>query len=65
MRRNRISGAATLWTVIPMVLTGYLIQAVTHPGWLSGVAWSHIVIGSVYLLGMVFHGGLPGRTPRP
>jgi hypothetical protein len=64
VRRNRISGAATLWTIFPMVVTGYFIQAVTDPEWLSGVAWSHIATGAIYLLGMVFHGGIPGRSPR-
>lgn len=52
---GRRSGILLGLVVVPMVVTGYLIQAVTHPGWLSAVAWAHIGLGVLFLVGLVAH----------
>lgn len=52
---GRRSGILTALALGPMVLTGYLIQAVTHVGWLQAMAISHIVLGTVFALGLALH----------
>jgi hypothetical protein len=53
---GRRSGLVATIALIPMVLGGYLVQVVTHDGWLRGLALAHIVIGLVFTLGIVIHG---------
>jgi hypothetical protein len=55
VRRARRTGLATMWMVAPMIVTGYLIQAITQQALLSAMAWAHIVTGTVYLLGVGLH----------
>jgi hypothetical protein len=55
LRRGRISGLATLLTFAPMVLSGYLIQSVTHESWLTAMVVVHLVTGGAFLLGLVVH----------
>lgn len=55
VKAGRRSGGAAMWVFVPMVLSGYLIQAVTHTGWLEALVWTHLVTGVVYLLGLVAH----------
>lgn len=55
VRRARKSGLATMWVLGPMILSGYLIQAVTHEGWLTTMVWVHVGTGAVYALGLVAH----------
>lgn len=52
---GRNSGRTILWLLVPMGYSGYLIQTVTHEGWLSILAWTHLITGSVYLLGLGAH----------
>jgi len=54
-RRGRISGLATLLTFVPMVFSGYLIQSVTHQGWLTAMVVTHLVTGGAFLLGFLAH----------
>jgi hypothetical protein len=67
-REGRRSGLITLATLGPMTATGYLIQAVTHEGWLRAMAWSHIGLGLVYGIGLLAHqfaaGGRNARAAR-
>jgi hypothetical protein len=52
----------------PMILSGYLIQAITHQGWLRAMVISHIVIGVLYSVGLLAHqfaaGGRAARAER-
>ena len=52
---GRKSGHTALWLLFPMVLSGYLIQTVTHEGWLATLAWIHPLSGLVYLLALATH----------
>lgn len=55
VRRARRSGTTTMWVLGPMILSGYLIQAVTHAGWLTAMVWVHLVTGVLYCVGLVAH----------
>ncbi len=55
IRSGRRSGVVMALVIGPMILTGYLIQAVTHEGWLTALAWSHIGFGLVYAVLLIVH----------
>ena len=55
LTHGRISGSWTLSTFGPMVLSGYLIQTLTHRGWLFAMVVVHLVTGSAFLVGFVAH----------
>jgi hypothetical protein len=52
---GRISGLVSMWVLGPLIMTGYVIQVVTHVGWLEALAWAHLGTGSLYLLGLFAH----------
>jgi hypothetical protein len=55
VRAGRRSGLLAMWVFVPMVATGYLIQAVTHVGLLEALACGHLVTGAAYLVGLAAH----------
>ncbi|MBE0617072.1 MAG: hypothetical protein IH608_03990, partial [Proteobacteria bacterium] len=55
VRAGRRSGLLAMWVFVPMVMSGYLIQAVTHAGWLEALAWAHLATGTFYLVGLAAH----------
>ena len=55
LMRGRISGLWTLLNFVPMVFSGYLIQSVTHGGWLFAMVVVHLVTGTAFLIGFVAH----------
>lgn len=65
---GRLSGLAGVVALIPMIATGYLIQAVTDEGWLRALAWSHIGLGLLYAVAILCHqftaGGRRARMYR-
>ena len=65
---GRRTGLITLVALGPMILTGYLIQAITHESLLKAMAFSHIGLGLVYGLGLLLHqfasGGKRARAAR-
>lgn len=65
IRAGRRSGLLSMWTLAPMIATGYLIQVVTHVGWLEALAWTHVVVGATYLVGLVLHHPVPRRFVHP
>ncbi len=52
---GRRSGIITALVTLPMVATGYLIQAITHPLWLGAMAFGHIAVGLVFTVGLSLH----------
>lgn len=68
MREGRRSGLVTMLAFAPMILTGYLIQAITQEGWLRAMAISHIALGIMYGVGLLVHqfaaGGRKARAIR-
>jgi len=62
---GRRSGLIMLWTLLPMALTGYLIQVVSIPGWMLPLAAVHIVTGCVFLVGIAGHRFRSKRNALP
>jgi hypothetical protein len=67
-RAGRRSGLITVVVLGPMIMSGYLIQAITHEGWLEAMAISHIVTGLIFGMGLLVHqfaaGGKKARAER-
>lgn len=59
----RRSGLTTAASLLPMVVTGYLIQAVTGEALLQGIAISHIVLGFLFAVGLTIHYVTVRRPP--
>lgn len=55
VKAGRRSGLTAMYVFVPMVVSGYLIQAVTHAGWLEALAWTHVGTGAAYLVGLGAH----------
>jgi hypothetical protein len=68
VRDGRRSGLLTVVVFGPMILSGYLIQALTEEGWLKAMAIAHIGLGLIYGLGLLTHqfaaGGRKARASR-
>ena len=52
---GRRSGLTTALVFLPMVVSGYFIQSVTHPGRLAVLAFSHMALSGLYLAGLFVH----------
>ena len=50
---GRASGLTSMFVVVPMVVTGYLVQVTTDERWLTAIAWAHIATGLVYAVGVL------------
>lgn len=55
VRKARRSGLLTGAVLVPMILSGYLIQVVTAVTPLEAIAWVHIGTGLVYAIGTAAH----------
>ena len=55
LKRGRRSGTLTILTLAPMVVSGYLIQAVTSEGWLWWLAMIHLLTGTLFVAGFLAH----------
>lgn len=64
VRKGRRSGITAALALAPMVVTGYLIQAVTHAGWLRALVVAHLVTGGLYLAGLGLHQVFVNRKAR-
>lgn len=63
VKPGRRSGLLAMAVFAPLVVSGYLIQAVTHQGWLTAIVWAHVVTGLLYLAALVGHHRLFRRRP--
>ncbi len=66
---GRRSGLLATIAFVPMVLSGYLIQAVTSVPWLDVLGWTHMGAGVIYLASLILHqrvfkGAIPEVTAR-
>lgn len=66
LKRGRASGLLMIWTLVPMVVTGYLIQVVTDPFVMRLLVAAHVVTGCGFAAGLLVHGAtLAARRVRP
>lgn len=65
VRLGRKSGLASLLTLIPMVLSGYLIQVMTARGWLTAMAVGHIVVSFLFLAALAAHQWAVSKSEPP
>lgn len=56
VRRGSRSGLIMVWTLLPMAASGYLIQVVTSPGWVTALVVLHSGTGGLFVLGLAGHG---------
>ena len=65
---GRRSGLIIVGVLAPMVMTGYLVQVITHQGWLQALAIAHITTGFLFAFGLLAHqfaaGGQEARAAR-
>ncbi|HSJ14421.1 MAG TPA: hypothetical protein VK939_08395 [Longimicrobiales bacterium] len=61
---GRRSGTAAALVLVPMVASGYLIQTVTHTGWLLALVIAHLVTGTLFALGAAAHKIATGARQR-
>ena len=54
-RRGRKTGIVAAGLLIPMVASGYVLQAVGSPGWRDATGWLHLGFGLLYLLLVAAH----------
>lgn len=52
---GRRTGTMTMLATVPMIASGYLIQVITHVGWLRALVIGHLVTGTFFLLGIAAH----------
>jgi hypothetical protein len=65
IRAGRRSGTTAMWVFVPMVVSGYLVQAVTTPIWLTATVWLHLGTSMVFLVGLAAHQvAVPRRRAR-
>ena len=51
-----------LWLLLPLALTGYLIQVLVASGGVHAAGWSHAALGAFFLVGYAVH---PKRRSPP
>lgn len=52
---NRRSGWTSLISFSSMALSGYLLQVVASPAWLTVFTWLHISTGLIFVIGYAVH----------
>jgi len=52
---GRGTGLAAMWVITPMIVTGYVIQAVTSVAWLEVLGWAHLAAGVFYVASLIAH----------
>ncbi|HET7039393.1 MAG TPA: hypothetical protein VFH97_05865 [Gemmatimonadales bacterium] len=61
---GRRSGWSLVLTAATMTASGYLIQAVTHEGWLHWLAMAHLATGTVFAASILLHQAAAARARR-
>lgn len=52
---GRRTGTLMVWLLLPLTMTGYLIQVFVETGTVRMAAWSHVALGIAFLLGYAVH----------
>lgn len=54
-KRGRRSGISSALLALPMIGTGYAIQALTNASWLRIIGYVHFVLGMIFAIGALIH----------
>lgn len=65
VRWSRKTGILLALSVVPMIVSGYLIQVLTSAGWIRAMAIAHIGFGFLYAVGFVAHAWIIRRRQPP
>jgi len=52
---RRRSGLSLIYLLVPMIVSGYLIQTATDDGWRRIWVWVHLITSCLWLLGYLAH----------
>ena len=55
LQRGRRSGISSMLVLVPMIATGYALQALSNASWLRVLGWIHLGFGIVFAVGSAFH----------
>ena len=59
IRERHRSGVALALTLLPMIVSGYLIQVAVEPAWRRVWIWVHLAASALWIGGYVLHQLLP------
>lgn len=62
--RNKRSGLASMWLILPMALSAYLLQVTTGESIRQAMAVAHWVSSGLFVIGYVVHIVKPPPAPR-
>lgn len=54
-KRGRQTGLSMIFMAMPMVLSGYLIQAAVEPAWRTTWVWVHCTTSLLWIIGYLSH----------
>jgi hypothetical protein len=55
LRKGRRSGISSMLLLVPMIATGYALQALTSAPWLRAIGLIHLGLGVVFAIGAAIH----------
>jgi hypothetical protein len=55
IRLGRRTGILTAGIFAPMALSGFTIQTVTSPSWITSALWLHVVASGLFIVGVALH----------
>lgn len=62
-RQGRRTGGLILWLVVPVALSGVLIQVFAEPQAVRWTGWTHAALGALFVIGYALHP--KRRSPVP
>jgi hypothetical protein len=62
-RQGRRTGGLILWLVVPVALSGVLIQVLVEPHAVRWTGWTHAALGALFVIGYALHP--KRRSPAP
>ncbi len=62
-RQGRRTGGLILWLLVPVALSGVLIQVLVEPRAVRWAGWTHAALGAVFVIGYALHP--KRRSPTP
>lgn len=64
-RQGRRTGGLILWLMVPVSLSGVLIQVLVEPHAVRWTGWTHAALGALFVIGYALHPKRRSPTPVP